>query len=98
MHNEIFLLPSIFDSYIYKMKGCFCIFTKDLKRNDDKIMCVRISLQEFNFRRGIEQDVQTMIFYPFICFSFLSSCLLIKCIESIFVFDKIMLDYCWYSD
>ena len=26
--NEIFLLPSIFNSYIYEMKGCFCIFTK----------------------------------------------------------------------
>ena len=28
MHNEIFLLPSILDSYIYEMKGYFCIFTK----------------------------------------------------------------------
>ena len=28
MHNEKFLLPSIFDSYINEMKGCFCIFTK----------------------------------------------------------------------
>ena len=28
MHSEIFLLPSIFDSYIYQMKSCFCIFTQ----------------------------------------------------------------------
>ena len=46
MQNEIFLLPSIFDSYIYEMKGYFLDIHKDLKRNDDKIMGVRISLQE----------------------------------------------------
>ena len=45
MHNEIYLLPSIFDSYIYEIKDCLHIH-KDLKRNDDKIMGVRISLQE----------------------------------------------------
>ena len=64
MHNEIFLLPSIFDSYIYEMKCCFCIFTQIWNEMKIKQWVSVFPFRKFNFGHAIEQD---QCFFSAVC-------------------------------